>query len=184
MGSVMLRWVWLLLALCGPAVAQDDVLALLRAPGAVGIMRHARAPGTGDPPNFQPGQCATQRNLDEAGREQARQIGARLRAAGVAAPVFASEWCRTRETADLLGLGPAQPLPVLNSFFGDRGAEQAQTAAVQAFIAQLDGPVVLVTHQVNITALTGVFPADGEMVVLRSGPGGYAVAGRVMPPRP
>lgn len=180
----MLRWVCLLLALCGPALAQDDVLALLRAPGAVGIMRHARAPGTGDPSNFRLGDCATQRNLDDAGRDQARRIGARLRAAGITTPVFTSEWCLTRETAELLGLGPAQPLPALNSFFAERETGAAQTAAVQAFINELDSPAVLVTHQVNITALTNVFPADGEMVVLWRGPDGYAVAGRVMPQRP
>ena len=180
----MLRWIFVLLALCGPASAQDDLLALLRQPGAAAIMRHARAPGTGDPAGFQPGMCSTQRNLDEAGREQARRIGARLRAAGVTAPVFTSEWCRTRETAELLGIGPVRPLPALNSFFGERTSEPAQTEALRAFIAGLDGPAVLVTHQVNITALTGVYPADGEMIVLRRGPNGsYAVAGRLMPPQ-
>lgn len=178
----MLRRALLFLLLCGPAAAQDDTLALLRQPGAVAIMRHARAPGTGDPPGFRLGECATQRNLDEAGREQARRIGARLRAAGVAAPVYASEWCRTRETAELLAVGPVQPLPALNSFFGDRAPEAAQTAALRAFMDGLDGPAVLVTHQVNITALTGVFPADGEMLVLRRGPAGYAVHARLMPP--
>ena len=180
----MLRWVWLMVALCGPAVAQDDLLALLRSADGVGVMRHARAPGTGDPANFRPGDCTTQRNLDDTGREQARRIGARLREAGVSVPVFTSEWCRTRETADLLGMGPVWPLPALNSFFGSRATEAAQTAAVQAFIAELDGAAILVTHQVNITALTGVFPADGEMVVLRRGPAGYAGAGRIMPPPP
>ena len=180
----MVRWVLMLLALCGPALAQDDLLALLRQPGAVAIMRHARAPGTGDPASFQPGVCSTQRNLDESGREQARQIGARLRAARVAAPVFTSEWCRTRETAELLGIGPVRPLPALNSFFSERTSGPTQTEAVRAFMAGLDSPAVLVTHQVNIAALTGVYPADGEMVVLRRGPdGGYAVAGRLMPPQ-
>lgn len=180
----MLRWILVLLALSGPALAQDDLLAMLRQADAVGIMRHTRAPGGGDPADMRLGDCTTQRNLDEAGRQQALQIGARLRAAGVTAPVFASEWCRTQETAELLGLGPVQAWPVLNSFFANRSAEPAQTAALRAFMAGLDGPAVLVTHQVNITALTGVFPADGEMVVLRRGPDGYAVAGRLMPPRP
>lgn len=180
----MLRWVLVMLLLGGPATAQEGLLTSLRQPGAVGIIRHARAPGTGDPAGFRLGECATQRNLDDAGREQARRVGARLRAAEVTAPVFTSEWCRSRETADLLGLGVVQPLPALNSFFGNRGAGTAQTAALRAFINGLDGPAVLVTHQVNITALTDIFPADGEMVVLRRGPDGYAVAGRIMPPRP
>lgn len=183
-GWPMLRRVLLLLLLCGPAAAQEDVLAMLREPGTVAIMRHARAPGGGDPPGLRIGECATQRNLDEAGRDQARRIGARLRAAGVAAPVYTSEWCRTRETAELLGVGPVQALPALNSFFGDRGSEPAQTAALRAFLDGLQATAVLVTHQVNITALTQVFPADGELLVLRRGPGGYAVAGRFrLPPQ-
>ena len=164
----MLRWIWLMVALCGPAVAQDDLLALLRTADAVGVMRHARAPGTGDPANFRPGDCATQRNLDDTGREQARRIGARLREAGVSVPVFTSEWCRTRETAELLGMGPVWPLPALNSFFGDRASAGAQTAALKDFLNSGTGaaPVVLVTHQVNITALTGQWARSGEIVVV------------------
>ena len=174
------------------AWAQDDaaLLRLLAAPGSVGLMRHAQAPGTGDPPGFKLGDCATQRNLDDTGRGQARRLGERLRAAGLAglAVVYASPWCRTTETATLLGLGPVTPLPALASFFGGRGEEARQTAALRAALdAGRDGPPrILVTHQVNVTALTGIFPEDAELIVLRPepsgngvGPSGYRVAGRL-----
>ncbi len=162
------------------AQAPEDLLRLLRSPGSAGLLRHARAPGTGDPPGFRLGDCATQRNLDAAGREQARGIGARLREAGVQARVFSSAWCRVRETAELLGLGPVEVLPALNSFFGDGSEGPEQTAAVRRFLrSQGQEAVILVTHQVNVTALTGIYPGDGEMVVMRPGPDGHVVAGRL-----
>jgi 8-oxo-(d)GTP phosphatase len=133
------------------------------------LMRHAIAPGTGDPGNFRLGDCSTQRNLSQAGRDQAATIGALMRKYGVAAAqVYSSQWCRALETAKLLGLGPVTELPALNSFFS-RGDGAAQTRTLRSWIAQQDvsRPLVLVTHQVNITALSDVYPASGEMVVMR-----------------
>ncbi len=175
------KWFALLLfALAAPAWAQPPGIEALREPGAVALLRHADAPGTGDPAGFALGDCATQRNLGDAGRAQARAIGARLRRAGVRARVFSSAWCRTRETADLLGLGPVTLLPALNSFFQDSAAGPAQTEALRRFIADwTGGPLILVTHQVNITALTGVYPRSGELVLLRRGPDGVRAEGRV-----
>ncbi|CCD00016.1 phosphoglycerate mutase (fragment) (plasmid) [Azospirillum baldaniorum] len=135
-------------------------------------MRHAEAPGVGDPSNFQLRDCATQRNLDANGREQARRVGDRLRSlAAGEARVYSSQWCRCLETARLLDVGAVQELPVLNSFFERREEQDAQMASLRRFLAGLpaDGaPVVLVTHQVVVTALTGVFPASGESVLLRA----------------
>ena len=92
-------------------------------------MRHATAPGTGDPAEFQLDDCATQRNLSAVGREQARATGARLRAAGItSAEVYSSQWCRCLETARLLGLGEVLELPALNSFFGERARAAEQSA--------------------------------------------------------
>lgn len=141
----------------------------------VALMRHAEAPGTGDPPGFRLGDCATQRNLDAGGRAQARATGALFRARGIErARVFTSQWCRCRETAELLGLGPVEELPALNSFISDRARRGPQSEATLAFLADLPAgtPVVLVTHQVNITALTDVFPRSGEIVVVRQRRGG------------
>jgi phosphohistidine phosphatase SixA len=152
----------------------------VRTGAAAVIMRHAIAPGGGDPPGFRREECATQRNLSEEGRAQARRIGVLLRGNGViAATVRTSAWCRARETATLLGLGPATHEPALDSFFGDRGEGPARTEALRALLAAWrGGPLVMVTHQVNITALTTVFPASGEMVIVRTG-GAPDVLGRL-----
>ena len=164
---------------------RGELAAQIAKPGHIVIMRHALAPGTGDPSNFALGNCATQRNLSEAGRRQARRTGQFLREAGVrAARVLSSQWCRCLETARLLDLGPVEPLPPLNSFFEARSRGQAQTQALREKIAALDlsRPVAMVTHQVNITALTRVFPSSGEMVVLkRAGDGTIEVLGTIAP---
>jgi phosphohistidine phosphatase SixA len=180
----MLKPLWVLLFLvCGAARADDGAIQILKQAGGVALMRHASAPGTGDPSGFRLEDCATQRNLSAAGRDQARRIGQMLKAQGVRAQVFSSQWCRARDTARLLDMGPVQPLPALNSLIDSTADRDGQTAAVRSFIAGWQGPpLILVTHQVNITALTGLFVADGEMIVLRPGVGSHAVAGRLSPP--
>ncbi len=138
---------------------------------AVVLLRHALAPGAGDPSGFVLDDCATQRNLSERGREQARRIGAFLRRYSGEAAVFSSQWCRALETGRLLGLGTVTELPVLNSFFSEPARREAQTEELRDFM-RLEArgrPVVLVTHQLNITALTGVFPASGELLVVAAG---------------
>ena len=155
-----------------PPAAADTRLARLSEPGVVAIMRHALAPGTGDPASFELDDCATQRNLDARGREQAREIGAAVRAAGaVVDRVLTSQWCRCRDTAGLLGLGPVEDLPALNSFFRNPARSDGQTADLRHFLSGLppEETVVLVTHQVNITALTGRWPASGEVFLLEIG---------------
>jgi phosphohistidine phosphatase SixA len=147
------------------------------------LLRHAIAPGVGDPPHFTLGKCSTQRSLSDEGRNQAVRIGERFRANGIArARVFSSQWCRCLETAKLLALGPVQELPALNSFFQQYEREKSQTQMLKEWLAKQDlrEPLVLVTHQVNITALTNVYPASGEMVVVRqSNPGEFLVVGRL-----
>jgi phosphohistidine phosphatase SixA len=163
------------------AHADEAGWTALRRPGAVALIRHARAPGTGDPPGFRPGDCATQRNLSDEGRTQARKLGAALRDRGIGiGRVLTSEWCRARDTATL-AFGTAEAFSALNSFFGDRTDEPEQTAAAKKAIADWrgEGVLVMVTHQVNITALTGVFPREGEIVVVRSRDGRVDVEGRV-----
>ncbi|HRP24081.1 histidine phosphatase family protein [Thauera sp.] len=166
------------------ASAQEAALwAALREGGHVALMRHALAPGTGDPPGFRVDDCRTQRNLSAAGRAQARAIGERFRANGIAAAaVFSSQWCRCLDTARELALGEVRPHPALNSSFGRRGEEADQTRAARALIAEQSEagtPLVLVTHQVNITALTGVFPASGELIVMRVEGDALSLAGRI-----
>ena len=154
----------------------------LRAPGAVVLMRHALAPGTGDPAHFDVARCETQRNLDARGRAQAQAIGQMLAARSIQFDqVFSSQWCRCRDTAQLLALGQVQEHPALNSFFQNYGAEAAQTQATMRLVQENAGKrLLLVTHQVNIRALTGVGARSGEMIVAQLREGRLQVTGRVM----
>lgn len=174
-----------LLGLPGPARADEALWDLLKAGGQVVVMRHARTvPGFGDPPGFRLGDCATQRNLSEAGREEARRIGAEFRDRGVpVGRVLSSRWCRCLETARL-AFGTAEPWAPLDSFFDDRSREPDQTRQVRRRVGEhrASENLVLVTHQVNITALTGISPAQGEMVILTpSADGSFRTAGRLRP---
>jgi len=173
-------------ALVVDAARADDALwSRLRDGGLVVMMRHATAPGTGDPPGFRLGDCATQRNLSEGGRAEARRIGEAFRRERVpVAEVRSSEWCRCRETATL-AFGDYVPWAAINSFFADRGTEPQQTAAARALMSgwRGRGNLVLVTHQVNITAATGVYPQPGEIVVLQpAAPDRLEVLGRLRIP--
>ena len=162
---------------------EQKLLADFRAGSHIALMRHALAPGTGDPENFSLDDCTTQRNLSNAGRDQAVKIGTRFKQAGInEAEVYTSQWCRCRETAELLGLGPPAPLPSLNSFFRNYEREEMQTEALREWLAtqQLEKPLILVTHQVNITAFSGIFPDSGEVVLMRRNGGGrFQLAGSI-----
>jgi len=147
-------------------------------------MRHTLAPGGGDPPGMRLDDCTTQRNLSADGRAQAVATGAMLRAAGVVAgDVAASAWCRCQETARLLGLGDVRHDVALDSWFRHTPAP-GEVAALVALVASWRGPGtrILVTHQVNITRVTGVFPSSGEIVALQPRDGHFAVVGRIAPP--
>jgi phosphohistidine phosphatase SixA len=162
-----------ILALCWPnlsaAQTQDKASLILH-------LRHAIAPGGGDPAHFDVNDCRTQRNLSAEGREQSRQIGAQLKALGMApTQVWSSQWCRSAETAELLGLGEVKPLPALNSFFQNPSAGPAQIADLRAFVGLLDpkgGPYVMVSHQVVVSGLNNTFvgSGDGVWMVLTGNP--------------
>lgn len=149
---------------------EKEVWQALKSGEYIAMMRHALAPGTGDPGHFRLGDCTTQRNLNDGGRQQAIAIGQAFQANGITqARVRTSQWCRCRETARLLDLGEPVDLPALNSFFQDRSNGSAQTSETREWLLTRSAgiPLVLVTHQVNITALTGIYPSSGEMVVFR-----------------
>ncbi|MFC3616439.1 histidine phosphatase family protein [Lutimaribacter marinistellae] len=167
--------------LCLAALAHADDWDALDQPGAFALMRHALAPGTGDPANFEIGRCETQRNLDAQGRAQAETIGAAFRDRGIAFDaVWSSQWCRCEETAELLDLGTVELVPAFNSFFGNRSRGPAQTREALDLIAAQTGRVMIVTHQVNITALTGEFPRSGEVFVVRPAGDRLDVIGKIL----
>jgi len=137
------------------------------------LMRHADAPGFGDPKGYQLNQCATQRNLGEAGKKQSQIIGQWLKSQGISnARVFSSPWCRCLDTAKLLNLGPVTIAPELGSFFDDMSLEKEQTRNLEKLIkAQLSlnakTPIIMVTHHVNIQAFTDKVVNVGDMVVVK-----------------
>lgn len=162
------------LLLPGAAGAQIDAdfWTLLREGGCVLLMRHAQTEsGIGDPPGFRLDDCSTQRNLSAAGREQARRVGQIFTQQGISiSEVRSSGWCRCIDTAQL-AFGTHTVWPAIHSFF-QAGDGSRQTREVLQAVAGLKAPrnLVLVTHQVNITALTGAFLAMGEMFVTRPDP--------------
>lgn len=168
---------WLtLMAVPAWVVAADgsaDLWRFLRRGGHVILMRHARTvAGIGDPAGFELGQCATQRNLSEAGRMDAMHIGERFRKSGIpVATVLSSRWCRCLDTARL-AFGRAEPAPMLDSMFRDAAdARQRKLRDVRAYLGSAKGSatdagnIVMVTHDVNIQALVGRYMRQGEMVV-------------------
>jgi phosphohistidine phosphatase SixA len=162
------------------AAAQDVPLR----DGMILLFRHATAPGTGDPPGFRLEDCATQRNLSAEGRAEAERLGQWFRDRAIqVGKVYSSRWCRCVDTAALGFPGQFEVNDIFNSFFSDRDSEPLQTDAARALLLQWKGPGVLVviTHQVNITALTGIVPQSAEGVVLSIENGALQVAGRLKP---
>ena len=152
-----------------PPVSEDllrQMQHLLRSrEGGVLLVRHASTePGLGDPPGFVLSQCHTQRNLSEAGRAQARAMGAWFTKHGLPVQaVLSSQWCRCLDTAQL-AFGRVQAWPALNSTFDGQGQPEAQLQALRERLADLRAGTleVWVTHQVILTALTGAYPAMAE----------------------
>ena len=175
--------------LCTVAMADVDsdraeIIENMLAGGHILMIRHALAPGTGDPANFQIGDCSTQRNLDDRGRDQARAIGDWLRSKGItSARVYSSQWCRCLETAKLLKLGPIAELPALNSFYELTENREPNLKALREFITKQppDGKlIIMVSHLVTISAIADEAVSSGEGVLLKISPTElYEVMGRL-----
>jgi phosphohistidine phosphatase SixA len=177
----MIKRLILTLGLLWPGVLFANDWDALDQPGAFAIMRHALAPGTGDPGNFDVTDCSTQRNLDDRGRAQAERIGAAFRERGHSFDVvLTSQWCRCRDTADLLELGPVRDVPAFNSFFQNRALRDPQTRDAMALLQELDERPFIVTHFVNISALTGRTTGSGEVLIVRLGETGLDVLGSIV----
>ncbi len=151
-------------------------------------MRHgSTGKGLGDPPGYRLDDCATQRNLSVEGREVARRAGEELAREKVRiARVYTSPWCRCRETA-MLAFGKAEDWSPLSSFFDTPESDAEYTERVKRRIASYSsrdmvGNVVMVTHNVNIAALTRLSVAPAEIVVVRpDGCCGLRTVGRLAP---
>lgn len=171
------RFPWQLLLLLvflpSSAIAAEDALVQqMRAGEVVLMMRHALAPGIGDPDDFKLDDCSTQRNLNEQGRAQAKAIGEWLRARGIDnVKLYSSQWCRCLDTAHLMNLGTVTPLPALNSFFERREDREPNLAAIRKFIRDNSKPgelIIMVTHQVTISGITDQWTDSGHGKLLRA----------------
>ncbi|MGS2743704.1 histidine phosphatase family protein [Halomonas sp. LS-001] len=166
------------------SAADQEVWQALREGGHVILMRHALAPGVGDPDNFVRGDCTTQRNLSAQGRAQASAIGDAFRQRNIPIDtIYSSHWCRALETSGRMALGDVQPVAWLDSFFiaSERSARDERMLQARQQILDWQGErnLLLVTHQVNITALIGGGVASGDMVVVRAEDNNLTVVGRL-----
>ena len=187
-----------LLLLAVPACAQT-LLDMMKQPGSITLMRHANAPLEGAPSSKAPGannlaDCATQRNLGDAGRAQARRLNGVFAQAGVRFEhVYASAFCRCQDTADLIMGAKVAVLPQLTSFYVKPPPGQdyvltekdaAQIAALKAFMLALPpgDRALLVTHGSVVEAMADIDTDDTEVAVMvRDGAGGFKMIGRGVP---
>ena len=135
------------------------------------FLRHALAPGFGDPNNFIKQDCSTQRNLSNKGRLQARLIGHYLKTSKIRfSEILTSEWCRCIDTTKELNLRNWKTFSGLNSFFEGHEKKDKVMDKLRKKLNSLDHSdlVLLVTHQVVILAQTGIAPKSGEMVLYNS----------------
>jgi phosphohistidine phosphatase SixA len=169
------------------AAAQSELANKLNDGMHILLMRHADAPGYGDPRNYQIGQCATQRNLGDAGRKQAKNTGDWLSKQGIAqAKVYSSPWCRCVDTATLLNKGEVKTETTLGSFFDDMSQAKKQTDELTKFIATErkqfpKTPIIMVTHHVNIQSYVGEVVNSGDMVLVKVDSAGKPASFKLYP---
>ena len=132
------------------------------------FLRHALAPGNGDPPNFNVNDCSTQRNLDQAGIVQSRMIGNAFKKLGIKfSKIYSSFWCRCKDTALNMEAGEFITHAGLNSFYEKHADRKLTLIKLNNLVNSFDksgGPYLLVTHYVNILAFTGLSTSSGGMV--------------------
>ena len=137
--------------------------------GKLIFIRHAYAPGGGDPINFDINVCNTQRNLNNSGRNQADKIGSLFKDNNISTDkVYSSEWCRCKETA-LIAFNQFEIKNFLNSFFSSKFAQNknSQIKSFKKFIKSWDGKknLIFVTHYVFISEILDYAPSSGEIII-------------------
>lgn len=141
----------------------------LKKGGKLIFIRHAYAPGGGDPENFDINNCDTQRNLSEEGRNQAKKIGNFFKENDIPIKlVISSEWCRCKETA-LIAFKNYETENFLNSFYSAKFAKnrKMQMKKLKDYVKSWNGDknLVLVTHYVVISEALNYAPSSGEIVI-------------------
>ena len=151
------------------ADSNKDLLKQLTEGGKLIFIRHAYAPGSGDPDNFNLYDCSTQRNLSEEGKKQAEQIGKFFRDNKIKIDkVLSSEWCRCKETAKI-SFKNFSTNNFLNSFYSSKFAKNKdkQIDALNDYLLKFKSTknLILVTHYVLISEVLNYGPSSGEIVV-------------------
>ena len=149
--------------------ANDKVIESLKEGGKLIFIRHALAPGSGDPENFELQNCSTQRNLNEIGIQQSKKIGLIFKKNEIKIDnIYSSEWCRCKDTAKY-AFDDFETFDALNSFYDIRFAanEDKQIKDFYEFIDSIDSKnnIVFVTHYVVIGAILNIGTSSGEIVV-------------------
>ena len=151
------------------ADSKKNIIENLKAGGNLIFIRHAYAPGGGDPENFNIYDCSTQRNLSESGRIQSKKIGNFFKENKIKIKnVYSSEWCRCKETASL-AFKSFKTKSFLNSFFSSKFAhkKKSQIKDFQKFLNNWDkkNNLIFITHFVVISEILDYPPSSGEIVV-------------------
>jgi len=177
----------LLLVLAGTVATASELADKLKLPNHALLMRHALAPGTGDPAGYNLADCSTQRNLDAQGRKQATRTAQWLQRQGIQqALVLSSPWCRCKDTANLLGYGSPEVEPAIGSFYEASQEAAEYTQRLQKRLAQLgptkgDKALILVTHHVNILDYMGSNVGSGDMVLVQFDAQGKLISAKRYP---
>ncbi|MBM5786873.1 MAG: histidine phosphatase family protein [Candidatus Fonsibacter sp.] len=146
---------------------ENKVILELKKGEKIVLIRHALAPGLGDPSNFDLSDCKTQRNLSEEGINQSKRVGVFFKSNSILIDkVYSSEWCRCKDTAKY-AFGEFTTFSGLNSFFRDSSKGPAHIKSVKNLVNNWKSSknLVLVTHHVTIGSLTNYYPNSGEIVV-------------------
>ena len=151
------------------ADSNQNLINELKQGGKLIFIRHAYAPGGGDPNNFDINDCNTQRNLSDSGREQANKIGSFFKVNNILIDkIYSSEWCRCKETS-LIAFNKFENKSFLNSFFSSKFAQnkEPQIKKLKKFINSWDGEknLVFVTHYVVISEILNYGSSSGEIVI-------------------
>ena len=154
---------------CSATYANTKVISALEEGGKLIFIRHAYAPGGGDPKNFDITRCSSQRNLDATGINQSKRIGEFFRDNKISIDlVFSSEWCRCKDTAKN-AFKNYKTFKALNSFFSSKFAKnkEEQMKELKSFVKNWNGKknMVFVTHYVVILEALGVNVKSGIIVV-------------------
>ena len=149
--------------------ADENIVEILKKGGNIIFIRHAIAPGNGDPQNFDISNCSTQRNLSKDGELQALKIGKFFKENDIKlTKVLSSEWCRCKDTAKI-AFDNYETKNFLNSFYDERFSENKdkQISDFQKFIRNWNktGNLVLVTHYVVIFEILDLTTSSGEIVI-------------------